>query len=367
MDTETIHTKDYYENRLSKPEKQKIIHVFGGKSYFFIVPKYQRSYIWSDKGKSEQLIQFWDDFLDTEKSEGNLPFLGNLILSRTDENSVFEVVDGQQRLITLQIFFRVLLSKIKELAGSNEGKYKQIIDSLTQTLVSYDEYGENEMLKVTAGKDIDKYFKELILNGHLASEPTKRDDHWHIWNAYIFFIARTEEYISAPKTADDKIKLLLHLFKRIGEVEFIIIILRNQADAYEVFESFNAKGARLNTADLFKNLILSKLDRERDAPEKWDQIIASTRNINANLPQFTVDTYLRYYWSSKNGYVNPRSLYREIKEHTTDYQGLLNDLVKLSEKLSLLLDYDNLTPQIVSSIFKSDTDPGGKESNKIAS
>jgi len=249
--------------RLSTPQKQKIIQLFGGKSYFFRIPRYQRSYVWSDRGKSEQLAQFWDDFFDTEKSEGNLPFLGNLILSRTNEKSKFEVVDGQQRLITLQIFFRVLLNIALEVTG-DDNTYREKIESLRSTLLSVDEYGEKEERKLIAGRDIDEYLKELIRSGSLAETPTQKEAHWNIWNATNFFEQRVSEYIAAAKTVDVKMKLLMGLFRKIGEVEMIVILLRDQSDAYEVFESFNAKGERLNTSDLFKNLLLSRLKDDED-------------------------------------------------------------------------------------------------------
>ncbi len=354
------------ENRLSSPEKEKVIRVFG--NYFFIVPKYQRSYVWSDRGKSEQLIQFWDDFLDTEKSQGNLPFLGNLILSKTSDNGKYDVVDGQQRLITLQILFRVMHTKISELGGSTNVKYKSILDSLMGLLVSHDDYGTHESLKLTAGKDIDKYYRELILNGKLATDPIKKDSHWNIWNAHNFFSSKIDEFISVPKTAEAKIDLIVGLFRKIGEVQFIIITLGDQSDAYEVFESFNAKGARLNTADLFKNLILSKLDGKEDlnkAYSKWEGIVDNVRTINQYLPQFTLDTYLRYYWSSTYGYTNPRGLYREIKEGTTNYSSLLAGLYKTSITLATILDVEHITPWTITVSFPSESDPQGKESNRI--
>lgn len=355
-------------SRLSTPEKQKVITLFGSKGYFFRIPKYQRSYIWSDRGKSEQLIQFWDDFLDTEKSHGNLPFLGNLILSKTDEKSIYEVVDGQQRLITLQILFRVILSTAKNIVGDDKS-YDQKIDSLRATLLSVDDYGERQERKLIAGKDIDLYLKDIIQTGTLSSTPTQREPQWYLWNACRFFNEKINEYIEPHKTVSDKMGLLMGLFKKIGEVEFIIILLQEQSDAYEVFEGFNAKGEKLNTSDLFKNLLLSKLqDNEDKAFKQWSSIEDNIRIINRYLPQFNIDTYLRYYWSAENGYISPRTLYRVIKDSTTNYQGLLEGLEKQSGQLVKLLDIDNLTPMAVSTVFSaSNNDPSGKESNKIQS
>lgn len=366
MDENNEDGKTSGAERLGVPSKEKVIRLFSSKSFFFVVPKYQRSYVWSDRGKSEQLTQFWDDFMDTEKSKGSLPFLGNLILSRTEKNNTYDVVDGQQRLVTIQILFRAIQSILTDTVGKDQNTYKTNIDSLQQTLVSYDEYGEQESLKLTAGKDINTHFRDLILTGKTVSEPTQRDKHWHIWNANKFFVEKIQSYIEQAKSVNDKVKLLMKLFKKIGEVEFIIIILRDQADAYEVFESFNAKGERLNTGDLFKNLLLSKLEKnEIKAYAQWETIIDNVKTINSFLPQFNIDTYLRYCWSSSYGYINPRALYREIKNKTTNYQGFLDNLEKISNILVQLIDVENLTPRIVSDIFPYSKDPAGRYSNKI--
>ena len=59
----------------------------------FTVPLYQREYAW---GVEEKKL-----FCDTLKSDKSCEFLGTIILQRSDNPFIFEIIDGQQRLTTL--------------------------------------------------------------------------------------------------------------------------------------------------------------------------------------------------------------------------------------------------------------------------
>ena len=74
----------------------------------YVIPIYQRDYAW-ENSEITQLIQ---DIVDCKKYRGSQPYyIGTLIVYERNKNNktVFEVIDGQQRLTTLTI----LLSFIK--------------------------------------------------------------------------------------------------------------------------------------------------------------------------------------------------------------------------------------------------------------
>ena len=95
----------------------------------FMVPLYQRKYQWAD----ERLVPFWDD-VEAKAAEvlgGNNRFqhyMGALILAPLGEGSQIgvtprvQVVDGQQRLTTFQLF----LAALREVARMHE--FTSIID-----------------------------------------------------------------------------------------------------------------------------------------------------------------------------------------------------------------------------------------------
>ena len=83
---------------------------FTGK--FFRIPSYQRDYAW-DTGNVDDLL---DDIIEAIETI-TTHYIGTFILSKTSHPSVYNVVDGQQRLTTLIMLFNVA---IRELGTSTD-------------------------------------------------------------------------------------------------------------------------------------------------------------------------------------------------------------------------------------------------------
>lgn len=99
------------------------------KDYFFLVPDYQREYVWKPDDEVEQfLIDIENEYSPDAKEQRNY-FLGSIIIVNNDR--CFDVVDGQQRLTTIMLslcVFRDLLKK--ETLNSAQKNYLQIIENL---------------------------------------------------------------------------------------------------------------------------------------------------------------------------------------------------------------------------------------------
>lgn len=71
------------------------------KDYFFLVPDYQREYVWKPDDEVEQfLIDIENEYSPDAKEQRNY-FLGSIIIVNNDR--CFDVVDGQQRLTTIML------------------------------------------------------------------------------------------------------------------------------------------------------------------------------------------------------------------------------------------------------------------------
>ena len=83
-----------------------------------IVPKYQRAYSWDEK----QRTQFVKDLDDYISSGSKTPYyFGHFLFENTSTSCVFNIIDGQQRLTTIEIFLCAVfsrLSKIRTLSDS---------------------------------------------------------------------------------------------------------------------------------------------------------------------------------------------------------------------------------------------------------
>jgi uncharacterized protein with ParB-like and HNH nuclease domain len=78
----------------------------------FRVPRYQRPFAW----KEDQISEFWND-LTTDDAP---VFLGSFILNNEQlrEKGYVEVIDGQQRMLTVTIFAAALRDVCKQFDGN---------------------------------------------------------------------------------------------------------------------------------------------------------------------------------------------------------------------------------------------------------
>ena len=84
----------------------------------FDIPVYQRSYAWEEKN----LEDLWEDLYFLEQSKKH--YFGTVLLKDSDKTAQtalatlkrFDVIDGQQRLTTVLILLREIISQLKEVS-----------------------------------------------------------------------------------------------------------------------------------------------------------------------------------------------------------------------------------------------------------
>ena len=80
------------------------------------IPPYQRPYSW----KKENVQQFIEDIWEAYESNDEEYFIGSLITIEKEKNKYYDVVDGQQRLTTLNLIFSRLRDHINDDAAKQE-------------------------------------------------------------------------------------------------------------------------------------------------------------------------------------------------------------------------------------------------------
>lgn len=150
----------------------------------YIIPRFQREYSWSD----EELKDLWNDLLDNLaiSKEGDIVsqeyFLGSIVLVGDEDSSDIErqVVDGQQRLMTITIMFSVLAQKFKE---KNEGALSKKVHEF---IIGEDENGDPiTKLKTETPKPFFQY-RIQERNIDFSQQPGTAEER-AILNAYKFF------------------------------------------------------------------------------------------------------------------------------------------------------------------------------------
>lgn len=301
-------------------EDKSLSDIFTGQEKYKI-PRYQRPYSWT----TDEVSDLWNDLKEEDST-----FLGSFVFNyeKYNDDKFVEVIDGQQRLITLMILLAVLRDLYKEL-GDEEGA------NLTQNLISHkDQITRIEDYRLKCGDSLNNFFMENIQkkNSDILSANPKKKELKAIKENYKFLKEGISSELQLIKDKTRKIEYLNNLKKKIFDFKIIWIKIENDEDAYSIFETVNARGADLTAADLLKNYLFSKLPRRDDgidsAKDTWSMIENNVENTKGPL---NVSKFIRYFWLSKYSFTPEKKLYKEVKKTISDPSNFLNDLLRASD------------------------------------
>jgi Protein of unknown function DUF262/Protein of unknown function (DUF1524) len=257
----------------------------------FVVPVYQRTYEWTiDK----QIEPF---FAQVEaKAEQRLTgtgqqlphYMGALLLMPRGTHAfgtlpVFDVVDGQQRLTTFQIF----LSALKDLASSlgQDAIADQIKPYILNTAQALMRNEREERYKLYTTAFDRALFCDLVDRSHadlLALYPQHFYQNGNIrkgeapkpLRAYCYLREEAEAFVTDATGGDAAAKLGALASALLEDMRVIVITLGAEDDAQVIFETLNSGGEPLAAMDLVRNDVFHRAvrigeDVERLMEERW--------------------------------------------------------------------------------------------------
>lgn len=104
----------------------------------FKIPRFQRQYTWEEK----QIEEFWD----TVNSDKPV-FIGTVIFNvkELNSNNIIEIIDGQQRYLTIQILGAAIRDIIlKEGKAEKDSKYIQKAKGLNARIIGEPDVDDDE-------------------------------------------------------------------------------------------------------------------------------------------------------------------------------------------------------------------------------
>lgn len=298
-----------------------------GKSYK--VPLYQRDYSWKD----EDWEDLWFDIEEIPNDKTH--YLGYIVLQKIEGNEEsYWIIDGQQRITTLSILalaVTALFDKWAKNGIDTEGN-KIRVDKITERyLGNFSTSKLSISPKLVLNRNNDDYYKSWLLKYRAPSALSKlKKTQQLMQKAFNYYFERLNEKFEDNKSGAD---LADFLEKTVGNgILFTQIIVENDLDAYKVFETLNARGVKLSTADLLKNYLfkltskLSDIDLE-EAERRW-------QNINDIIKANDLTTFIRHYWNSKYKIERQPTLFKAIKREVNSPElafSFLNDLENISQ------------------------------------
>ena len=236
----------------------------------YTIPAFQRRYVWT---QDEQWEPLWEDVRNTaddyleklDDSKGNMVvaekntarhFLGAVVIQQvstaTRDIERREVIDGQQRLTTLQL----LLDAVQYVC---EERGMTSVATRLSKLVTNDESllrNDDEIFKLWPTTNDRLAFRHAMHNG-LATDDYESS---LIVQAHEYFQLQTKQWIGS---AGDSVQARIEALETAvtGMLQIVVIDLASQDDPHVIFETLNARGTPLLESDLIKNYVTSKSDQ----------------------------------------------------------------------------------------------------------
>ena len=264
---------------------------------FYIIPDYQREYVWSEKVVN-QLLEDINEQIDGSSSEY---FIGTVLVSPTKEKSHFEVIDGQQRLTT---FFLILCAMRSLFAGQPQGEMISVLTSISytdaegdiRTNIKLDPRYENagEVIEKLVQANCDPQALRTIIQA--AGIPIFGSVE-NILTAYsTIYRYLTDNYDNAEKLK----KYWGHLANNVVFIQ----ISTDVSSALKIFETINERGVGLNPMDLLKNLLFIQV-----SPESFSKLKDEWKKITSPLEKNKEKPlrFLRYFLMANYGIENKRN------------------------------------------------------------
>lgn len=301
---------------------RQIRSLFGKRGVKFEVPPYQRGYEWERK----HIEDLW---LDLQRIDDQVDqhFLGSIILLEKESGSLFEIVDGQQRMVTISI----IMMAIRDAPNVGDSEDMRIDDILNS-------YPANEAVR------------RLHLSDETADESFE-----HLWNgdveeaegrireAYDFYSDRVSE-----RSENELHRLMDNIVKYLRVVE---TVSRDASLAYTVFQSQNDRGKEVSPQILAKARIhgaAEDLENEADRQQvigRWDHIY---RLLEDNLggPRFQSDLRVRRPMtqilinsdSPTPTQIDKGALYRNFEEVLNSYDSVIEFVEWFQDQVDIYLE-----------------------------
>jgi hypothetical protein len=246
-----------------RSETRTLTQLFG-QDIKYAIPLYQRPYVWT---KDKQWAPLWEDISmiadrvvdDGATASSPSHFLGAIVVQQQESTpgtpQEFLVIDGQQRLTTLQLLLKAAAQSAERLECAKEAK---LLDSLVYN---------NELL----ADGIDRFkvwptnanrtaFQLVMDPGGNPDEATD-DPENEIQEAFSFFRDQVTEWAAGigagPAARLSALRVTLYeLLKLVG------IMLEDGDNPQVIFETLNARGTPLIALDLLKNSVFLRADNE---------------------------------------------------------------------------------------------------------
>ena len=294
----------------------------------YVVPRYQREYTW---GKS-QWESLFDDVLDNDPGY----FLGSIICinQSTDALSVqkLELVDGQQRLMTLSLLFASVYHALKSHETDLDDERRVELINLKRKLVLKKGDDQIRLIPQIQNNNNPDYRAVLAEIGVIGEcDVPAYAGNRKIFRAYRYFQDRIN---GMDKDRNSRLETIMEFLDKVSHVCLVKIEVASHADAYTLFESLNNRGMPLTAIDLIKNRLLARLESIEPGKVdhyfgRWNRLLGYLGDDYATQERF----FRQYYNAFKDSLNEPFRKDDDKKKDPLGPVATRSNLIQIYEKL----------------------------------
>jgi hypothetical protein len=277
-----------------------------GNGRYYTIPLFQRDYSWGP----DEWRELWQDCLDMIQ-ENSQHFMGYLVLEDGPEsNRQFSIIDGQQRLTTITLIILAAIANLQKLKpdhAAESEKNKLRIEIYQNYIGRRNEQTLEKQFKLSLNRNNREHFENMLETTTVGAQRNITETNRLINKAFVFFDKQFASY------SGEKIqKTLNHI---LDGLVFSTMTLSNKDNAYALFESLNARGVHLSASDLFKNYLLSVLEKdEKIYPDYFAELDSRWASILAQLGETAFTDFLRSHTGMTQPLPPKKTLYKTLKK-----------------------------------------------------
>ncbi|WP_406443074.1 DUF262 domain-containing HNH endonuclease family protein [Streptomyces sp. NBC_00631] len=321
-----------------------------GRDIRYTVPLFQRPYVWN---RDDNWSALWEDIRRTvERTEQAAPtgdtvaphFLGAVVFDETPYLSssleTRQVIDGQQRLTTLQLF--LFAARLSAAALNHERSVRLLSKFLENDEDLFDRVQHPDHLYKVWPTNADRDEFRTVMLGQGGTG--------RFAEAVTYFQQEIDAWLAEAAEPEERLGTLVQTLRE--QLRLVIIDLEKHDDAQVVFETLNSRGTPLEHADLIKNLLFRDAERtgadiDRLYKTYWapfDQAEWRTEQTTGRITRSRLDVFLTYWLTMRTQReFTASALFKEFERWllstAVPTEDVFAELARYAEIYDLIDDY----------------------------
>lgn len=305
--------------RSNNPSWSDVVELFQTYGTKFVIPVYQRNYVWEAKKQVKTLLDDYYALLNNN----NTHFLGIVIdylASGSSRNHKYYVIDGQQRLTTL---FLIVCALRQRAVDESDDEMKSQLELCINVYPGKKDY---KLEPLMSDGDV---FRKILDGNYKNLSDSDKNAKVALAYSYIYnFVSNTVKSVGIDA-----------LYDALSRLYIVEIPLDKEDNAQQIFESINAKGSPLLSTDLIRNYILMCTD-----DDKKDEIFVNNwRPFEDRFDgSYELEKFFRFFvMNQTREFVNKRDVYDSFRTWFDEQRKVqsIEDIIEYINTYASSYDY----------------------------